>query len=123
MELTGADLRVYSEDPQLSRERPGAQQEITVFAKIRYWATSTDMVAQDVPVNFYATRPPAERILIGRSFIESLSAGGPDWGSRYVYTTWKNDGNDIYLLEVEIDASYIEANMTNKCGNSCGHRR
>jgi hypothetical protein len=39
--------------------------------------------------------------------------GGPDFGSRYVYSTWKNRGEGIYIVEVEIDPSYVEENMKN----------
>ena len=50
---------------------------------------------------------------IGETIIDSLSVGPPDFGSRYVYTNWRNLNEGIYIVEVEIDPSYVESNMLN----------
>jgi hypothetical protein len=107
------DLSVVSKDIFFSRNNPAAQEETTVFAKINYWAPSTAQLAQDVLVNIYARLPGSERTKIGQTTIPRLSVGSPDFGSRYVYATWKNPGEGIYLIEFEIDPSYTEAYMGN----------
>jgi Concanavalin A-like lectin/glucanases superfamily/CARDB/PKD domain/SdrD B-like domain len=108
-----SDLRVYSENIYFSKTNPAPDEEITVFAEILYWASSTDLVAQDVPVNFHVTYPGTPKIKIGETMINSLSVGAPDFGSRYVYTTWKNRHEGVYIVEVEIDPSYVEENQLN----------
>ncbi len=108
-----SDLWVFSENIHLSKNNPAANEEITVFAEILYWAPSTALVAQDVPVNIYATYPGSSKVKIGEAVIPSLSVGSPDYGSRYVYATWKNQGDGIYLIEFEIDPSYVETNRLN----------
>ena len=50
---------------------------------------------------------------IGETMINSISVGAPDFGSRYVYTTWKNRAQGIYIVEVEIDPNYVEENQLN----------
>ncbi|MBV5329046.1 MAG: hypothetical protein JZU65_15690 [Chlorobium sp.] len=107
------DLRVYSENIHFSKNNPAENEEITVFAEINYWATSTDLVAQNIPVNFYITYPGTPKTKIGQTVISSLSIGTPDSGSRYVYASWKNQTQGIYIVEVGIDPSYIEENMLN----------
>jgi PKD repeat protein len=57
--------------------------------------------------------PGSEEELIGQTTISSLSINAPENGSRYVYATWKNPGESIYLIEVEIDPSFLEENMLN----------
>jgi hypothetical protein len=87
-----------------------------LFAEIQYWASSTALVAQNVSVNLYVTHvtdPATPKVKIGQTVIASLSVGSPDFGSRYVYATWKNQGQGIYIVEVEIDPSYVEAYMLN----------
>jgi uncharacterized surface anchored protein len=42
-----------------------------------------------------------------------MSVGAPDYGSRYVYASWKNEGQGIYIVEAEIDPAFHEANMLN----------
>ena len=55
----------------------------------------------------------SDKLKIGQTVIPRLSVGSPDFGSRYVYATWKNQGDGIYLIEFEIDPSYAEANRLN----------
>ena len=108
-----ADLRVFSENIHFSETNPAPDEEITVFAEILYWASSTDLVAQDVPVNFHVTYPGSPRMKIGETVIDRISVGAPDFGSRYVYTTWKNRHEGVYIVEVEIDPNYVEENQLN----------
>ena len=107
------DLQVFSENIHFSKFNPDPGEEITIFAEINYWATSTDLVAQDVPVNFYVTYPGTPKMKIGETVINRLSVGAPDFGSRYVYTSWKNRGKGLYIVEVEIDPDYVEKNNLN----------
>jgi hypothetical protein len=53
--IPGSDLRVFSEDIHFSQDHPAANDEITLFAAIHYWATSTSLIAQNVPVSIYVT--------------------------------------------------------------------
>ncbi|MEA3277380.1 MAG: CARDB domain-containing protein [Pseudomonadota bacterium] len=108
-----SDLAVFSEDLYFSVTHPDAGEEITVFAELHYWALSTSLLAEDIPVNFYATYPGTAREQIGQTIIPSLSVGAPDHGSRYVYATWRNAGDGIYIVEVEVDPSYAEDNLLN----------
>ena len=108
-----SDMWVFSEDLYFSKDNPAAGEEITVFAEIHYWATSTALVAEDIPVNLYVISPGEPKERIGQTTIASLSVAAPENGSRYVYATWKNPGDGIYLLEVEIDPSYVEDNLLN----------
>ncbi len=107
------DLRVFSENIHFSRNHPAVNEEITVFAEIRYWATGTDLLAENVPINVYVTYPGTPSIKIGSTLIDKMSVGSPDFGSRYVFATWKNRAESIYLVEVEIDPSYVEENRLN----------
>jgi hypothetical protein len=66
-----------------------------------------------VPVNVYVTYPGTERMKIGQTSIGSLGVGAPDLGSRYVYATWRNQAQGIYLVEAEIDPSFQETYMLN----------
>ncbi len=111
--LLETDLQVFSENIHFSKFNPDPGEEITIFAEINYWATSTDLVAQDVPVNFYVTYPGTPKMKIGETTIDRLSVGAPDFGSRYVYTSWKNRGKGLYIIEVEIDPDYVEKNNLN----------
>ena len=108
-----SDLRVFSENIFFTDNHPAVNDEITVFAQIQYWATSTDLVAEDIPVNIYVTYPGSPALKIGETTIGRLSVGSPDFGSRYVFATWKNQGESIYLVEFEIDPSYVEENNLN----------
>jgi len=108
-----SDVYVYSENIHFSVNHPDPGQEITIFAEIRYWAESTILPAQDVPINIYATFPGEARTKIGETVIDELTVGAPDFGSEYVFTTWKADWEGIYIIEVEVDPSYSEENMFN----------
>lgn len=108
-----SDLRVFSDNIFFTNNHPAANEEITVFAEIQYWATSTGLVAEDIPVNIYATYPGSDPVKIGETTIDRLSVVSPDFGSRYVYATWKNQGDGIYLIEFEIDPVYSEENNLN----------
>jgi hypothetical protein len=79
-----SDLRVFSENIQFSEFNPEESEDITIFAEINYWATSTVLVALNVPINFYAIYPGTPKMKIGETIIDSLSVGTPDFGSRYV---------------------------------------
>jgi hypothetical protein len=96
------DARIFSENIHFSENNPAADEEITVFAEIQYWATSTDLVAENIPINVYVTKPGEAKEKIAEAVIPRLSVGAPEYGSRYVYTTWKNPGESIYIVEVEI---------------------
>ncbi|MBP7050814.1 MAG: hypothetical protein KBE65_07355 [Phycisphaerae bacterium] len=108
-----SDVYVYSEDIHFSINHPDPEQEITIFAEIHYWAQSTGLVAHNVPINIYATYPGEDKIKIGETVIDELTVGSPDSGSEYVFTTWKNNREGIYIIEVEVDPSYSEQNMLN----------
>lgn len=107
------DVYVYSEDIYFSKNNPSLGEEITIFADIHYWANSTTLLAQKVPINFYVTYPGLSKMKIGQTIIESISVGAPDYGSHYVFTTWKNQAEGIYIVEIEIDQSYVEENIYN----------
>jgi hypothetical protein len=112
--ILDSDLWVHSEDIYFSDTHPDTDEEITIVAELQYWATRTSLLAEDIPVNLYAIDPgTASRELIGRTIIPSLSVGAPDYGSRYVFATWRNRGDGIYLIETEIDPSYQEENLLN----------
>ena len=111
--LPQTDLRVFSENIYFSNNNPAPEEDITIFAEINYWATSTDITVENVPINVYATYPGSDKEKIGSTVISSLSVGSPDFGSRYIYGTWKNQGQGIYIIEVEIDPSFTEENMLN----------
>jgi protocatechuate 3,4-dioxygenase beta subunit len=113
VDVPESDLYLYSEDIHFSITNPDPQEEITIFAEIHYWAQSTDLIAEDVPINFYATFPGEEKTLIGGTMIDSITVGSPDFGSRYVFTSWKNDREGIYIIEVEIDPGYMEEFVLN----------
>jgi hypothetical protein len=111
--VTQTDLRAFSENVYFSENNPDTDQEITIFAEILYWATSSNSIAENVPVNLYVTYPGEPKEKFGSALIPNLSVGSPDFGSRYVYGSWKNKGAGIYIVEVEIDPSYEEENMLN----------
>ncbi len=108
-----SDVYVYSENIHFSVNHPDPEQEITIFAEIRYWAESTNLVAHDVPINIYATFAGEAKTKIASTLIDELTVGWPDHGSQYVFTTWKGDREGIYIIEVEVDPSYSEQNMLN----------
>lgn len=108
-----SDLRVFSENIYFSKNHPVLNEEITIFAEIRFWATNTDLLAENVPINIYVTYPGTPSIKIGTTLIDKISVGSPDFGSRYVYATWKNRAEGIYLVEMEIDPSFVEDNQLN----------
>ena len=111
--VTQTDLRIFSENIYFSNDNPDPEEDITIFAEINYWSTRTDITAEDVPVNLYATYPGSDKEKIGSTVISSLSAGSPNFGSQYIYGTWKNQDHGIYFIEVEIDPSFTEENMLN----------
>jgi hypothetical protein len=107
------DLYVHSEDIYFSNNNPELGEEVTISANIHYWASSTELSAQNVPINFYVTYPGFPKMKIGQTVIDSISVGAPDYGSRYVFASWKNQAVGIYIVEVEIDPSYVEENQLN----------
>ena len=111
-----SDLWVLSKNIYFSKNNPTVDEEITVFSEINYWASNTALLALNVPINIYATHvtsPATPKLKIGQTVIKNFSVGKPDFGSRYVYATWKNQGDGIYLIEFEIDPSYAETNRLN----------
>lgn len=107
------DVFIHSEDIYFSNNNPSLDEEITIIADIRYWASDTSIKAEDVPVNFYVTYPGLPKIKIGETFIDSISVADPDFGSSLIYAGWKNQSEGIYIIEAEIDPSYIEENILN----------
>lgn len=108
-----SDLSVYSQDIYFSKDNPGSNEEITIVAQVHYWASSSTLVARNVPVSFYVTYPGSPPVKVGQTVINSLAVTGPDFGSRYVYANWRNQSTGIYIVEVQIDPSYIEQNVLN----------
>lgn len=103
------DLRVFSEKIHFSKDNPEPHEEITLFAEIQYWATSSSLISDAATVNVYVTDLATNnKMPVGHTAINSLSVGRPDFGSRYVYATWKNQAAGIYLVEFEIVPSYSE---------------
>ncbi|GBC61319.1 hypothetical protein DENIS_2279 [Desulfonema ishimotonii] len=64
-------------------------------------------------VIFYVTRPGTPEMKIGETLISTILVGAPDFGSCYVYTTWKNHLEGVYIVEAEIDPGYPEDNHFN----------
>jgi hypothetical protein len=108
-----SDLWVFSEDIHFSIANPRPGESLWIFTGIHYWATNTNLIARDVPVNFYATWPGATRIKIGETKIGSISVGAPDFGSQFVFSNWRALQKGIYIIETEIAPSYVEAYMLN----------
>ena len=108
-----SDLRVFSENIHFTNNNPAPGEETTIFAKIQYWAEKSDMVAENVPINFYVTYPGTPRLKIAETIIDRLSVGAPDYGGRFVYASMRDWQEGIYLAEVEIDPSYMEENRMN----------
>ncbi len=101
-----SDLRLVSDDIAFSKNNPAEDEETTIAAQIHFWSSDPTSVATDVPINIYATPAGStSKVWIGKTTIASLSVGGPDYGSRIVYATWKNQGAGIYIVEVDIDPS------------------
>ncbi|MGB8298061.1 MAG: carboxypeptidase regulatory-like domain-containing protein, partial [Polyangia bacterium] len=101
-----SDLRVVSADIAFSKNNPAENEEITIAAQIHFWSSDPTSVATDVPINIYATPAGStSKVWIGKTTIASLSVGSPDYGSRIVYATWRNQGAGIYIVEVDIDPS------------------
>lgn len=107
------DMRVYSDNVYFSKTSPDVHEEITVFAEFHYWSSSTGLDALNVPVNFYVTRPGAEKLLIGSAILDRISVGQPDYGSRLSSSNWSNHQKGIYIIEAEIDPTYNEKKKNN----------
>jgi len=107
------DLRITSEDIHFSSDNPSPGQDVTLFAQIHYWASDSALIASNIPVNVYVKSADGTRTLIGQTIIPSLSVLGPDYGTRYVYATWRNATTGIYVVEVAIDQGYPEAVTSN----------
>ena len=107
------DISVYSENIHFSNSNPAQGEETTIFTEFNYWSTSTALDALNVPVNIYVTRPGSEKVKIGSAVIDKMSVSAPENGSRFVYVNWKNDQDGVYIVEAEVDPSYIESNMKN----------
>lgn len=106
-------MYVYSEHVHFSEFNPDENEEITVFTEFHYWASRSTLDAENVPVNFYATRPGSPKELIGSTVITTLTAGVPDYGARYVFMNWRNRLSGVHIIEAEVDPSYEEANTRN----------
>ena len=110
------DLYVYSEDILFSNDNPALDEEITILVNIHFWATSTAILAEDIGVNVYVTYPGFPKMRVGQTIIDAISVGMPDFGSRYVYASWKNRAEGIYIIETEIvplDSDFEEENILN----------
>lgn len=59
------------------------------------------------------TYPGTPKMKIAETIIERISVGAPDYGGRYVYASMRDWEEGIYLVEIEIDPSYIEENQMN----------
>ena len=108
-----SDVRVFSEGIHFSNDNPTPGQEITLFAQFQYWASDTSVVAQNVPVNTYIVDSSGQKTRIGQTVLDSLSLATTDTGGRYVFSTWKPATAGAYLVELEIDPSYVEAVTSN----------
>ena len=106
--IPAQDVFVYSEHIAFSNNHPDPNEEITIGAQIQYFATRTDLLAEQVPVNLYVTAPGVSRITLLQTVIDSMRVGGSA-----VYTNWKPATDGIYIVEIEIDPSYVEQNMRN----------
>jgi len=107
------DISVYSENIHFSKNNPAQSEEMTIFTEINYWASSSTLDALNVPVNIYITRPGSEKVKIGSAVIDKMSVSAPENGSRFVYVNWKNEQDGVYIVEAEVDQSYVESNMKN----------
>ncbi len=108
-----SDARVFSEGIHFSNDNPTPGQEITIFAQAQYWASDTSVVAHNVPVNTYIVDSSGQKTKIGQTILDSLSLATTDAGGRYVFSTWKPTLSGAYLVEVEIDPSYVEVVTSN----------
>ena len=101
-----SDLRVVSGDIAFSKSNTAANEEITIAAQIHFWSSDPNGNATNVPIDIYVTPAGStSKVWIGGTTITSLSVGSPDYGSRVVYATWKNQGVGFYIVEVDIDPS------------------
>jgi len=107
------DLYIYSGNIHFSKNHPERGEEITIFAEVFYWAPRTTTFAQNIPVNLYVTYPGETRMKIGETVIDRITVGSPDYGSSFVFASWRNARDGIHIVEVDIDPSYIEENMLN----------
>lgn len=120
-----SDVRVFSEGIHFSNDNPTPGQEITIFAQVQYWSSDTSVVAHSVPVNTYVVDSSGQKTMVGQTVIDSLSLATTDAGGRYVFSTWKPATVGAYLVEVEIDPSYVEAVTSNNaatraiCAGAC----
>ena len=108
-----SDVYVHSEDIYFSSLNPTLGEEISIVAYIHFWSNDTSISAQNVPVNFYVTYPGYPKMKIGATVIPSISVGEPDYGSSCVFASWKNYVEGIYIVEIEVDPSYVEDNQYN----------
>ena len=102
------DVYIYSENIHFSNEHPNASEEITIGTEIQYFATSTDLPAEQVPVNIYVVTPGEDKTNIYQTTINTLKISGA-----VLFANWMAENDGIYIIEVEIDPSYSETNMLN----------
>jgi hypothetical protein len=105
-----SDVSVFSKDIYFSDNNPAVNETITIFAAINYWASSTADPAQSVPVSIYVTSPGSPPVLVGHTVIGTIPVGSSPY---YVYADWQNQAQGIYIVQAQIDPSYVEANMLN----------
>ena len=103
-----SDLKIYSENIRFSKINPAANEKITVFAEIQYGATRTSLLAEQVPVTFYAYGPTFPRTAFAHRVIDRIGFQGG-----VVFADWNPPANGIYIIEVAIDPSYVEGNTRN----------
>jgi hypothetical protein len=102
------DVYIYSENIHFSNEHPDASEEITIGTEIQYFATSTDLLAQQVPVNIYVITPGKDKTNIYQTTLNTLDISGA-----VLFSNWTAANDGIYIIETEIDPGYSEANMLN----------
>ena len=97
------DLWFWSENIFFLYDRPAVGEEVTVFAELQYWSDHTSVRAQNVPISIYATFPGSSPVRVGQVVVDAISVAAPDYGSRWVFGTWKVPAEGVYIIEFAID--------------------
>lgn len=106
-------LWIHSSDITFSNDNPALDQEINITGQVHYWASDSNLVAQNVPIDFFVTYPGFPQVEVGQAVINSISVLGPNYGSDFAYTAWTNLAEGIYIVEVAIDPSYVQQDTAN----------
>jgi hypothetical protein len=102
------DLFVYSENILFANNHPNPHEDVRIAAQIQYFATRTDLVAEQVPVTFSVTTPGSSKVTLSQTTIDRMRVGGS-----MVFANWQAPANGIYLVEVEIGPSSVQENPLN----------